>query len=121
MDGEIEWDEAALADLLYSLDGPVGRWVAEKTVQMTSATLAGAPVQKPRNYSWGRNSTSYEPRSTGYLKSTVRPAMGHTKSGNMWGGTNAAYGPTLFLEKPADQLHERIPFMTNALYAAMAD
>jgi hypothetical protein len=118
---ELKWDEASIADLLHSIDGPVGRWLVRKTTEMTSAAMTGAPIQKPKNWSWGRNSTSYMPRSMGYLKGSIRPHMGYSKGGNLFAGTDAAYGPTLFLERPADQMHERIPFMSNALYAAMAD
>lgn len=118
---DLRWDEAALADLLNSLDGPVGRWLVEKTAEMTALTMLGAPLQKRKNWSWGRDSSSYMPRSMGYLKSSVKPHMGYSKSGHLFAGTDAAYGPTLFLETPSSQMHERIPFMTNALYAAMAD
>jgi hypothetical protein len=114
---DIEWDDAALYDLLQSTDGPVGRWLTKKVSELTSVVAASAPIQKPQNYSWGKRSSSYMPRSMGYLKGSVRPHMGYTKDGMLFGGTNAAYGPTLFLEKPADQLHHRIPFMSAPLYA----
>lgn len=118
---EIDWNDAALWELLQSMDGPVGRWLTKKTAELTSLVLASAPLQKPQNYSWGANSTSYMPRSSGYLKASIRPHMGYTKTGMLFGGTNAAYGPTLFLEKPADQLHHRIPFMSVPLYAVTLD
>jgi len=116
---EIKWNDAALEDLLHSMDGPVGRFIAEKSAEMTSLAVAGAPIQKPQNYSWGRDSTSYMPRSFGYLKAGIRPHMGYTKSGNLYGGTNAPYGPTLFLEEGGGRYGhaERIPFMSAALYA----
>jgi hypothetical protein len=34
----------------------------------------------------------------------------------MYGGVNVAYGPTLFLTRPAKQIHEEYTFMTDALY-----
>jgi hypothetical protein len=116
---EVKWNEAELEWLTHSLDGPVGRFLAEKAAEMAAIAMTLAPVQKPSNWSWGRNSTSYEPRSLGYLKSTITPHMGFTRSGMMFGGVNAAYGPTLFLEKPADQMHSVYPFMSTALYAAV--
>ena len=118
---DVRWDEEAIYRLINDLDGPVGRYLAEKVAQMTALVLAAAPLQKPKNFSWGRNSTSYMPRSLGYLKGSVRPHMGYTMKGQLFGGVNAAYGPTLFLEKPADQLHEKIPFMSSALYAVTLD
>lgn len=118
---DVKWDDKALYDLLHSLDGPVGRWLAEKSLEMTAYAQAGAPVQKMSNWSWGRNSTSYMPRSLGYLKGSIRPHMGYTMKGQLYGGVNAAYGPTLFLERPTIQMHEKIPFMSAALYAVTID
>jgi hypothetical protein len=117
--GDLQWHDADLYDLLHSVDGPVGKWLQEKMLQMTAAAEAAAPIQKPVNYSWGRDSTSYEPRSEGYLKGTVRPHMGYTKSGNLFAGVNAAYGPTLFLEYGGGRhgQAELIPFMSDTLYA----
>jgi hypothetical protein len=120
---DIHWDEEALYDLLHNIDGPVGRFITEKSLEMTSLAEAGAPLQKPKNWSWGRNSTSYMPRSFGYLKGSIRPVVGYTKAGQLFGGTNAAYGPTLFLEEGGGRYGhaERIPFMSAALYAALID
>lgn len=118
---DIKWDDVALEELLNSPDGPVGQYLTEKMMEMTAIATAAAPLQKPQNWSWGRRSSSYMPRSMGYLKSNIRPHMGYTQKGTLFGGTNAPYGPTLFLEKPADQLHHSYPFMTLALYAATAD
>lgn len=120
---DVRWDDAAIFDLLHNIDGPVGRWITEKSAEMTSLAEIGAPLQKPKNWSWGVNSTSYMPRSLGYLKGSVRPVIGYTKAGHLFGGTNAAYGPTLFLEDGGGRYGhaERIPFMTSALYAAVMD
>lgn len=120
---DLRWDDAALEDLLHSIDGPVGRFVKEKTAQMTTAAEAKAPIQKPKNYSWGRDSSSYLPRSLGYLKGTVRPVIGYTRGNQLFGGANAAFGPTLFLERGGGRHgHARlIPFMTESLYAAFID
>lgn len=119
---DIQWDDAALDDLLNSIDGPVGKFITEKTAEMTALAEIGAPLQKRKNWSWGRDSTSYLPRSFGYLKSTVRPVIGYTKGGHLYGGTNAAWGPVLFLQYGGGRYGraERIPFMSSALYAAVA-
>lgn len=114
---DVKWDEAAIEDMLHSMDGPVGRFLAEKSLEMAAIAKAAAPLQQPKNWSWGRNSSSYMPRSFGYLKNSVTPHMGYTKSGKLYGGVNATYGPTLFLERPADQLHHVYPFMSLALYS----
>src|SRR5579859_4787786 len=100
------------------MDGPVGRFLAAKAAEMAALAVAEAPLQQRKNWSWGRHSTSYIPRSLGYLKGSVTPHMGYTRGGTIFGGVNAAYGPTLFLEKPADQMHHAYPFLSTALYAA---
>jgi hypothetical protein len=116
---DVKWNDAELEWLLNSMDGPVGRFLAEKAAEMAAVATVFAPVQSPRNWSWGRRSSSYMPRSLGYLKGSVTPHMGYTRSGRIFGGVNAAYGPTLFLEQPADQLHHAYPFLSTALYAAV--
>lgn len=113
----IRWDDLALAELLNSPSGPVGRFLEVKAAEATAIATAAAPLQKRQNWSWGRNSTSYMPRSLGYLKGNIRPHMGYTRTGKLFSGVNAPYGPTLFLEKPADQLHHSYPFLSSALYA----
>lgn len=119
--GDVNWDEAALEDLLHSIDGPVGQFLTEKAESMADLVKADAPLQKPQNWSWGKNSTSYMPRSFGYLKASVRPKVGYTKDGTLYGGVNAFYGPTLFLERPARQMHHVYPFMSDALYSVTID
>ena len=113
----IRWDDLALEQLLNSPDGPVGRLLTAKAAEATAIATAAAPLQKRHNWSWGRNSTSYLPRSLGYLKGNIRPHMGYTRAGKLFSGVNAPYGPTLFLEKPADQLRHRYPFLSVALYS----
>jgi hypothetical protein len=103
--------------MLNGPDGLVGRFLQEESLKMAAAARLAAPLQKPWNYSWGPGSTSYMPRSQGYLKSTVAPHMGYTRDRVIYGGVNAAYGPTLFLEKPADQLHHSYPFLSDTLYS----
>lgn len=114
----IDWDNASLEWLLNSPDGPVGQMLEELGMKATEVAKVAAPIQKPQNWSWGRNSTSYQPRSFGYLKDSVNYHMGYTKMGHqLFSGVNAAYGPTLFLEKPARQQHRSYPFLTEALWS----
>lgn len=117
-DSYITWDEAALEQLLNSPDGPVGKMLEDLGSRATMTAKAAAPVQKPSSYSWGRKrSTSYMPWSGGYTKARVAPHMGYTRAGILFSGVNAPYAPTLFLEKPAKQMHHRSAFMTTALYS----
>jgi len=120
--GGIECDDVALEDMFNNPDGLVGDWLKGKVAEMTAIATAGAPLQQPKNWSWGADSSSYMPRSLGYLKGGVRPHFpAYTRFGSLYGGVNAPYGPTLFLEKPARQLHHSYPFLSAALYAAVID
>jgi hypothetical protein len=114
----IEWHEDELEDMLNTPEGLVGEFLTELMMKMATVAKAGAPIQKPQNFSWGKKySTSYMPWSGGYTKAHTVPHMGYTKGGHLFGGVNAPYGPTLFLEKPARQLKHSYPFMTTALYS----
>lgn len=118
MDSRIEWDETELEAMLNSPDGPVGEELEELSTKAAAVAKALAPVQKPENFSWGKKrSTSYMPWSGGYTKSRTVPHMGYTQGGTLYGGVNTPWGPTLFLEKPARQMHRSYAFMTTALYS----
>jgi hypothetical protein len=111
---DINLDEAALEFLLNSPDGPVGELLAEMAGKATEIAKAAAPVMSPATMSWGRNSTSYGP--PGFTKERTRSHMGYTKGGTLFSGVNAPYGPTLFLERPARQLHYPRLFLSTALW-----
>ena len=115
--GVVNWREGELEDVLNGPGGLVGKFLQEKSEGMTDVALGAAPLQKPQNFSWGHRSDSYMPDSMGFLKASIRPHMGYTKSGTIFAGVNAPYGPTLFLEKPARQLRRAYPFLSTALYS----
>jgi hypothetical protein len=115
----VQIDEAVMEDMLHSPDGLVGRYIMGLGIQAAAIAAAMSPVKKPQNESWHpAKSTSYPSvRYPGLvLKASIHPAFGYAKSGQMYGGVNVAYGPTLFLTRPAKQIHEEYTFMTDALY-----
>ena len=117
-DSYITWSHDELEQMLNSPDGLVGKMLEDLAARATMVAKAAAPTQKPENYSWGKKrSTSYMPWSGGYTKARVVPHMGYTKAGILFSGVNAPYAPTLFLEKPARQMHTSHPFMSTALYS----
>lgn len=117
-DSRIEWDDAELENMLNTPGGLVGEMLEDLSAQAASVAKGAAPVQTPRTYSWSKKySTSYMPWSGGYTKANVRAHMGYTKGGTLFGGVNAPYGPTLYLTKPAKQMHHSYPFMTTGLYS----
>jgi hypothetical protein len=115
----VQIDEAAMEDMLTSPDGLVGRYIQGLGIQAAAIAAAMAPTKSPKNESWHpAKSSSYPsiPWPGLTLKASVRPAFGYTKGGQMYGGVNVNYGPTLFLTRPAKQIHHTYTFMTDALY-----
>lgn len=117
-------DSAAMDDMLQSPDGLVGTYINGLAVQMGYAARAGAPSKAPENESWHpAKSTSYPsakwPEPAGGLKASIKSVLGYNKAGQLYGGVNAAYGPTFFLTRPARQIHRQYTFMTDALYGAV--
>lgn len=115
------FDNTEMDDMLRSPDGLVGRYINGLAVQMGFAARAKAPSKSPENESWlPAKSTSYPsakwPTPEGGLRSSIKSVFGYNKAGNMYGGVNAAYGPTFFLTRPARQIHREYTFMTDALY-----
>lgn len=107
---EIVWDEAALADLLNSPDGPVGELIAELSARAAVVARATVPVRRSRA---GRNSTARPP---GFTKAGITvhgPVTG--SRGGLYGGVNAPADPSIFLETPADQMNRKYPFLTAGL------
>lgn len=113
----LHWRDAALDDLLYSPDGPVGRLIAELSEQV--ATVARSvvhvrtldPLDRRRRAGHGSSAAP-----VGWTKAGIRvhgPVRG--TRGGMYGGVNAPADPAIFLEYPASQMEEKYPFLTTGL------
>jgi hypothetical protein len=116
----VVWNDEELEWLLNSLEGPVGQLMVDLSEKTTAAAIAGAPVQTPRTFSWGKkHSTSYMPWSGGYAKSGTYAKAGYSNAGKLYGGTNSPLFPTYFLERQCrwPHPHELHPFLTNSLLA----
>jgi hypothetical protein len=116
----LKLNDRAIEELLHDPAGPVGDLLSEIAAGMTARAVARVPFQKPENFSWSRaKSTSYMPWSSGFTAGSIwmHPAA-NDASGRLFAGTNAAYAPTLWLERgrshPRMTLH---PFLTEALYS----
>lgn len=111
----------ALEELLNSPTGPVGEVTAELSEKAAEVASALAPVMKQRNYwHWGSYFNpvrQYGP--PGETRRSVRwSGFRFNALGQMYSGVNVNYGPTLFLERPARQIHStEYMFMTDALNA----
>lgn len=109
---------------MRDIDGPVGdlmRDVAEQigTVARATVRVRGAVPGRPGQHRTGRNSNAKPP---GYLKGAITTTVGHakTRDGILFGGAEAP-PPGLFLELPAQQMHEKYPFLTTGLWAVHID
>jgi hypothetical protein len=112
----IKWREDQLHELLNSVDGPVGRLIAElsaEAAQIARSAVRVRSVPGTRRTRAGRGSSARPP---GFLKADIRvhgPVRGSL--GGLYGGVNAAADPAVFLEYPAAQMTRKYPFLTTAL------
>lgn len=119
MANSVKLDPEALEDLLNSPDGPVGLVIAELSEKAAGIARTAAPVMNQRNYSrWGHLfDPLYQYGPPGATKASVRASgFRFNKLGELYSGVNVNYGPTLFLQRPARQIHSaQYMFMTTAL------
>jgi hypothetical protein len=116
-DVRIEWDEAALDDLLNGLDGPVGRFIWELSVRAAAVATEVVHTRPgtPSSATTGRTSNAYSP---GYTRARIRPHLARgARTGRLYGGVNAPYTPSTWLETPAEQMHKTYPFLTTGVYS----
>jgi hypothetical protein len=115
MPNHVEIDEQGFDDLLHDPDGPVGKFLAEAAAQITDVARAKAPVMWRKNY-WTERSNAVRPPGT--TKGSIHshgPAL--DAAGDLYSGANADANPTIFLEKPAKQMHREYPFLTSGLWS----
>lgn len=112
----VDWNDAALADLLNSVQGPVGMFIHELSVQATAVAIAVVHV-RPGTASSATTGLTSDARAPGFTKSRIRPQIGYNKRGRLYGGVRAPADPAIFLEKPAEQEHQKYPFLTSALWS----
>ena len=122
--GQIEWDEAALYEVLNDPAGPVGVFIMyldEKAVAVARSVVHVLPGTKRSGY-WFPSSTAVRPPGT--TKGTIRthgPVIG--SRGGLYGGGNAMYtGIFLEYDKPhTEQYYDRYPFLTTGLESLEAE
>jgi hypothetical protein len=106
--------EAAIDDLLNSPDGPVGLTIAELSEKAAKLATAFTPVME--RVKWY---PQYQYGPPGVTKKSVRPSgFRYNSLGELYSGVNVNYGPTLYLQRPAKQIHTaQYMFMSQALDA----
>lgn len=109
---QVRLDDLAIEALLSDADGPVGRYMYAVSQRMAIIAKSAAPVMKGKNY-WTARSNAVRPAGT--TRASVHSVFGYDDVGQPFAGVNALANPSIFLEKPASQMHRRYPFLTLAL------
>lgn len=108
----LQLSDLAIESLLADADGPVGRYMYEISQKMAIIAKRAAPVMKGKNY-WTSRSNAIRPPGT--TRASVHNVFGYDDVGQPFAGVNALANPSIFLEKPAVQMHRKYPFLTLAL------
>lgn len=114
MSDEVTIDQKSVDELLRDERGPVGDLMHELASQIAAVAREKAPVRVPRRFKTGRTSSA---RAPGYLRANIESKVGHARTHGdiLFGGADAPEDPGLFLELPAEQMHEKHPFLTTGL------
>src|SRR5579859_4907496 len=109
---DVNIDRVAVEEFLNDPAGPVGIFLAEAADFMAGVAKAKAPVMKGKNY-W--NSRSNAVRPPGTTKASVHSHGPFLGINGLYASANALADPSIFLEKPAVQMHHEFPFLTTGL------
>lgn len=112
---EVHLDNVAVYDLLNGPDSPIVALLDELSERAAAIARAQVPVRKiplvtRRTRREGGFNTAFPP---GYTLVSIHANV-HWYNGLVYGGIAAVEEPTIFLEYPAEQMHERYPFMSTA-------
>lgn len=119
--------QEAVEDLLRDMDGPVGDLMKQLANQMASVAREKAPILNPKNIrSWRSSALRTEDgtiKMPGYLKRHITTTVGHSKLHNdyVFAGANAPGNPDLFLEIPAEQVHDQVDILQAGLWSVHID
>lgn len=117
---EVYISQEAVDEFLRDIDGPIGDLMRELSTQIADVARQKVRVRIPGTHRTGRTSNSNAP---GYTKAHITTTVGHAKThdGLLFGGANAPANPGIFLEAPAQQMHEKYPFLTTGLWSVSLD
>lgn len=104
--------EAAVYEMLNSPTGPVGEVIGELSEKAAAIAKARTPVME--RVKWY---PQYQYGPPGETKASVHPSgFRYNGAGQIYSGVNVNYGPTLFLQRPARQIHTtQYMFMTQTI------
>jgi hypothetical protein len=124
---EVVISQEAVDELMRDIDGPVGDLMRDIAHQIEVVAVAHAPILKARNVR-SLKSTAFRSgdgtiKTPGYLKRHITSTVGHaiSRDGLLFGGAESPGDPGIFLEAPAEQMHEKHPFLTTGLWSVSLD
>ncbi len=114
---DIEINDIAIFELVNSpppdgLVAPLLLELAERAAEVARAVVHVRPGTRS-SATTGRDSDAQPP---GLTKASIDPGIGWDE-GLIYGTVRAPADPAVFLEDPAEQLHESYPFLTTGLYS----
>lgn len=106
--------------LMRDIDGPVGDLMRDLSKQIADVAREKVRVRIPGTQRTGHSSSAKPP---GYTKANITSTVGHSKlhGGIVFGGAEAPGNPGIFLEAPAEQMHDKYPFLTTGLWSVSLD
>lgn len=112
VEARVELDPARVDEFLNDPHGPVGEMLDEVSDRMRAIATRRAPVRGAGSV-WNELTTSASHPSD--LITSIHAVVARDKKGKLFGGINADFYPTVFLEYPrVDRVHH--PFLTYALW-----
>lgn len=112
-------------ELMRDIDGPVGDLMRDLSREIADVArekvrVRGVIPARPGMHPTGRTSNA---RLPGYTKTHITSTVGHSvlHDGLLFGGAEAPGNPAIFLEAPAEQMHEKYPFLTTGLWSVHVD
>ena len=117
---DVTIDQKAVDELFRDEHGIIGDLMRELGDQMAAVARERVRVRIPGSRKTGRTSNAQFP---GYTKAHITSSVGHSKlhGGILFGGAEAPGNPGIFLEAPAEQMHEKYPFLTTGLWSVHVD
>jgi hypothetical protein len=112
--------QEAIDELMRDVDGPIGDLMRDLSKQIAAVAREKVRVRIPGTQRTGRTSNAKAP---GYTKSHITSTVGHSSMHDdyVFGGAEAPGDPGIFLEAPAEQMHEKYPFLTTGLWSVSID
>lgn len=111
-ENQVRLDYPAVDEMLNSPTGPVGLVIDELSEKAAVIARTAAPVMERAHWS-----LVYQYGPPGVTKGSVRKSgFRFNKLGQLYSGVNVNYGSTLFLQRPARQIHTaQYMFLSQAL------